>query len=115
MPCENEELFLDMVPDGVASAIGLSPDGSMLYVAAGGQGLYSYYTSSNASYASNWFASLPDADLCDLAVSADGLSVSPSEREFLEHSRNQQNCFATLIEEVYTHRFIIRPHVSRWI
>lgn len=68
--------FPDFEKDGAndATAIAFSPDGSRLYIATDDEAVY--ITSGHGHSGPEFFAGASDADLCDMAVSADGISVS---------------------------------------
>lgn len=56
-----------------ATAVEFSPDGSILYIATEKQAVVSI---NSAGYNTpNWSQDVPDSDLCDIALSSDGLSV----------------------------------------
>lgn len=58
----------------LATAIAFSPDGSTLYIACVDQRVYA--TSSIGHRWPAWWEPVLDTDICDIAVSPDGLSVS---------------------------------------
>lgn len=68
--------FPDFEKDGAndATAIAFSPDGSTLYIATDDYKVYA--TSSSGDSSPEWSTTASDSNICDMAVSPDGLSVS---------------------------------------
>lgn len=60
--------------DKDATAIAFSPDGSTLYIATDEQRVYAM--GSNGGSSAEWWETVSDANICDMAVSPDGVSVS---------------------------------------
>lgn len=67
--------FPDFEKNGAndATAIALSPDGLTLYIAVDDQKVYA--TRSDGYTSPDWWETVSDTDICDMAVSPDGLSV----------------------------------------